>query len=171
MSRASASATSGSTSCKRRWTPAVPSSCWWGATGPALDWRRDASGLQPLLRPARRRAAPADLSHPAWRGASGDAAGLSAVVPGDARGMGASRCPNGCSTTSASGRSSPTRQPPSRAARSSGSPPTASIRHTCSSVGRRRRWTRWPASSTSARATRRCAGWRSMATAAPASPR
>src|SRR5512132_2663057 len=67
------------------------------------------------------------------------------------------RCPNGCSTTSASGQSSPIGQPHLRAARSSGSPPTASTRHTFSSVGRRRRWTRLLASSTSARATRRCA--------------
>ena len=47
-------------------------------------------------------------------------------------------------------RSPPTRSRPSRAARSSASPPTASTRRTCSSAGRRRRWTRSPASSTAA---------------------
>ena len=48
--------------------------------------------------------------------------------------------------------------------------PTGSIRRSCSSAGRRRPSTRWPAS-TRGRAPRRSAGSRSTATAARASPR
>ena len=44
------------------------------------------------------------------------------------------------------------------------------IRRTCSSAGRRRRWTRSPASTPAGR-PRPCAGWRSTATRAPASRR
>jgi hypothetical protein len=51
------------------------------------------------------------------------------------------RCPT-CSKGSATAPSSPAQQPSSKAAHLSGSPLTASTRHTCSSGGRRRRWKR-----------------------------
>jgi hypothetical protein len=60
--------------------------------------------------------------------------------------------------------------PRSRVAHSSGSPPSASIRRTYSSGGKRRRWMRSPASIRGA-AARPYAGWRSTATRARASPR
>ena len=79
------------------------------------------------------------------------------------------RCPNGCSTTSATAPSSPTR-PYSMVARSSGLPPSALIKRTCSLGGRRRRSMRSPVSIPVA-APRPCAGWRLTVTRAPVSPR
>ena len=100
---------------------------------------------------------------------AGDAPGLPAPVPGHALERRRCLCPSACSSRSASGPSSPSK------ATFEGCPFVGldayrRIRRSCSSAGRRRPWTRSPAS-TPARAARRSAGSRSTATAAPASPR
>ena len=101
----------------------------------ALDRRRDARSAEPLLRPARRRRAPADLPDPARRHRRRRRCRRSCGCSRRHRGKASIRCPVHCSTRSATATSSPTNRSHSRAARSSASPPIARTRRICSSAG------------------------------------
>ncbi len=136
----------------------------------ALDRRRDAGRPEPLLRAARRRRAPADLSDPARRDEGRGAAGVPEAVPGDAverRRSAAGRTvrtdllTNDRRQKGKHLRGLPLRRPRRLPHRT---------RRICSSAGRRRRWTRSPAS-TAVPAFPRCGGWRSPATPARANRR